>query len=170
MKLYIDKIQIQEIIRHCREEFPDEACGILAGKAGRVNKIYRAANARKSSFKYKISAPEQLRIIRDIRSQDMDIVAVYHSHPNAPAYPSDRDLKYAFYLCSYLIISIIDGLAPLEKIGGGIKPLPVWAVSAIKGRSLNGIRRCNSLTGLTDIRSFRIEREFIKEEAIEILS
>ena len=46
--IYIAKSLFEQMIEHSKREFPNEACGILAGKEGRIIKIYRMANTDRS--------------------------------------------------------------------------------------------------------------------------
>lgn len=85
-----------------------EACGILAGKEDKVFVIYRMENTEKSSISFFMEPREQLRVMKDIRAKDLEMLAIYHSHPKAPAYPSARDVELAFYPdASYIIISLL---------------------------------------------------------------
>lgn len=107
--IYLSKSFLGEIIKHCKEEFPNEACGILAGKNGKVEKIYRMTNVEKSPFAYLMDPKEQLKVMKEIRSLGLEMVGVYHSHVSSPPYPSLRDIEMAFYPeISWVIISLKD--------------------------------------------------------------
>lgn len=111
--LILEKLLWEQIIRHCRNEFPNEACGILAGKEGNVQKIYEMVNMDKSPASYFMDAQEQFRVIKDIRKRGLEMVGIYHSHVASPAYPSIRDVELAFYPeVSYVIVSLKDKDSP----------------------------------------------------------
>jgi proteasome lid subunit RPN8/RPN11 len=98
-----------EMIAHAQEEAPTEACGILAGKGGRVLKLYRARNADHSPVSYRLYPEEQYRIFQDIEARAWELLGIYHSHPSTPAIPSDVDEKEARYPeASYVLISLKD--------------------------------------------------------------
>ena len=103
---------LREIISHAREKAPEEVCGWLAGKDGRVLKIYPVPNVagnRRSHFRMDPEA--QFAAMREIRERRLDLTGTYHSHPASPPYPSSKDLELALYpRCVHLIVS----LAPLE--------------------------------------------------------
>lgn len=107
------KIFLDQIINHCKEEYPQEACGILAGSDGGVSKVYKMTNTDKSSITFFMDAREQFAAVRDMRTRGLEIAAIYHSHPHSSAYPSPRDVKLAFYPeAVYIIISLADLYAP----------------------------------------------------------
>jgi proteasome lid subunit RPN8/RPN11 len=101
------------MIRHARREYPNEACGLLAGRDGRVEKVYRMTNADHSPVTYRLDPEEQFRVLMEIEEKGWELLAIYHSHSHSPAYPSATDLELAFYPDSlYLIISLADRARP----------------------------------------------------------
>ena len=116
MKLSLKKIQITEIIEHAKRDFPNEACGILAGKGRKVSKVYRMANTERGGMRYSMALKEQFDAARDMRSQNLEMVGIYHSHPNVRPYPSFRDIKLAMHPeCSYMIVSLINGMPEVRS-------------------------------------------------------
>lgn len=116
MKLSLKKIHIVEIVEHARHEFPNEACGFLAGKDRKVSKVYRMMNTEKGGMRYSISLKEQFDAARDMRSQDLEMVGIYHSHPNVRPSPSFRDIQLALHPeCSYIIVSLINGIPEVRS-------------------------------------------------------
>jgi proteasome lid subunit RPN8/RPN11 len=107
----------EQIVKQCKQEYPNEACGILAGKNGRVNgqhsrtveKIYEMINLEKSPSFFSMSPEEQFKVNKDIRNLGFEMIGVYHSHFKRQAYPSSEDVQLAFYPeVSYLILSLQD--------------------------------------------------------------
>lgn len=95
------------MINSCIEVNPEEACGILAGKDGTVRKVYRMTNSEGSQITYRIDPGEQFRTMKEMRQEGLDMVAIYHSHPASPAYPSATDVKFAVYEDpAYVIVSL----------------------------------------------------------------
>lgn len=102
-----------KIIKQCVKEFPNEACGILAGRNGKVEKVYEMTNADKSAATFFMDAKEQLKVMREIRNSGLEMAGIYHSHAASGAYPSNHDVEMAFYPeASYVIISLIDKNKP----------------------------------------------------------
>ncbi len=111
--LKIPENLLKSIIDHARQEYPLEGCGILAGKGGKVTKFYPMANMKKSSSCYLMEPEEQLRVFQEIEKGGLELSAIYHSHPHTAAFPSQRDVDYAFYPDSLiLIISLMENKVP----------------------------------------------------------
>lgn len=111
--LSITKVQADKLIEHSLKGYPNEVCGILAGKDGRVEKVYQMSNADESSKTFLMDPEEQFRVMKDMRSRSFDMVGIYHSHPETEAYPSVHDVRFAFYPeTSYLIVSLKDEDCP----------------------------------------------------------
>jgi len=107
--LYIDIDLKKELIEHSKDEFPNEACGILAGRNCGVKKIYKMKNSDKSATSFFMDPQEQLKAMKEIRASGLDFIAIYHSHPETEAYPSAHDVELAYYPdVSYIIISLKD--------------------------------------------------------------
>ncbi len=109
--LYLPTHHRATIIAHARQEAPAEACGILAGIEGWVRRVYRLPNtAPDPRTRYLADPQEQLRAFRDMERRGWEMLAVYHSHPNSPAYPSPTDLSLAYYpQARYVIVSLATG-------------------------------------------------------------
>ena len=118
MKKNLPDLEISEnlmnrVIDHCRQEYPLESCGILAGKNGKITKFYPTENMEKSPSSYLMAPEEQLRVFQEIEEEGLELSAIYHSHPHSPAFPSQRDVDSAFYPDSViLIISLMEDKVP----------------------------------------------------------
>ena len=108
-KLFIPSDIFDEMVAHCKAGYPNEACGILAGKNHEISKIYRMVNSKSSTDLYAMDSKEQFAVMRDIREQGLSMVSIFHSHPDAKAYPSQTDVKLAFYDDAvYIIVSLTE--------------------------------------------------------------
>ncbi|MBI5827862.1 MAG: M67 family metallopeptidase [Deltaproteobacteria bacterium] len=104
----------EEIINHARESYPEECCGVLIGatyKDKRVFEVQRAknTNTERARDRYIID-PRELNFIDKVaRTQGLDVIGFYHSHPDHPDKPSqtDRELGQPGY--SYIIASVKKG-------------------------------------------------------------
>ena len=107
--LYLSKEKAKQLVEHSERESPNEACGILAGNDGKVEKVYQMTNTDKSPKTFIMDPKEQLNVMKEIRDVGMKMVGIYHSHIETEAYPSAHDVELAFYPeASYIIISIKD--------------------------------------------------------------
>ncbi len=111
--LYLKKELFKKMLKHSLQEFPNEACGILAGSQERAKKVYEMTNVEKSPEIFFMDASEQLKVMKEIRSRGEEMVGIYHSHVVSLAYPSSHDVELALYPeASYVIISIKDKKNP----------------------------------------------------------
>lgn len=102
--------QIQEaIVEQAEREKPLECCGLLAGSGNLVTHHYQIRNADQSPTTYLMEPREQFWAMTNIRQNQLDLLAIYHSHTHTPAYPSPTDIRLAFYPDSfYLIVTLMD--------------------------------------------------------------
>lgn len=106
-KIRIDRKIIEAIIDHAEREMPFEACGYLAAKNGLITKHYELKNMDKANDHFTMDAKEQFAAVKDMRVNDLTLSAVYHSHPETPARPSQEDIRLAFDPeISYVIVSL----------------------------------------------------------------
>ena len=95
MNLEIPNITFKQVVTQAKAEAPIEACGILAGSGGRVEKPYKMTNADRRSDHFMMEPKEQFEVIKDIREGGLKMLAIYHSHPETPARPSAEDIRLA---------------------------------------------------------------------------
>jgi proteasome lid subunit RPN8/RPN11 len=113
--LELPRTLADEVVAHARAGLPDEACGILSGTGSRVTRFFPAVNGDPSPFRYSIESRDLLRIVTEIEDADEDILAIYHSHTQSPAFPSRTDLDLAFWPdAAYLIVSLATDPADLK--------------------------------------------------------
>lgn len=99
---------LEQIVAHCRAAYPYEACGIVAGKRGKAERVHCMTNVDPNpERRYLIDAREQVAVFGDMRAAGHELVAIFHSHPTTPAYPSETDIDLAFYPDAvYIIVSM----------------------------------------------------------------
>ena len=105
----IQKEVLGKIIKQAHVEAPLECCGYLAGSKGVVTKAYPVENLDKSAVHYSFRPEDQFRVVKEIRQEQLTVLAIYHSHPESPARPSAEDIKLAWdpSVC-HVIISLQD--------------------------------------------------------------
>jgi len=86
---------IEEIIAHAREEAPNECCGLLAGRDGRSERVFRMANAARSPLRFEVAPLEVMRTLEAIDEAGLEVSALYHSHTRTAPYPSQTDVTFA---------------------------------------------------------------------------
>lgn len=99
---------------HAVETYPHECCGVVVGHAreGRVGvEAVRTGNLNvaRAHDRFTVDPQDFLRIDTDARKRGLDIIAIYHSHPDHPARPSETDRAQAWEGYSYIIVAVNKG-------------------------------------------------------------
>jgi proteasome lid subunit RPN8/RPN11 len=106
---------VRRIRRHGEESFPYECCGVLIGRPGPesriVESIIAVENERGDSRhnRFLITPDTLLKAEKEARARGLDVLGFYHSHPGAPARPSEYDREHAWPAYSYVIVSVYEG-------------------------------------------------------------
>jgi proteasome lid subunit RPN8/RPN11 len=112
----IPKTIHDDMITHAQEGFPLEVCGLLGGVGDTVSANYRMTNTDASNEHFMMDPREQFAVVKELRAKGLSMLAIYHSHPETPARPSEEDIKLALTPdVSYLIISLADAANPDVK-------------------------------------------------------
>lgn len=95
------------MLAHARRKPNVECCGLLAGRGGVIARIFPAANvAANPATSYEIAPKEIFERMRAMRAEGIEMLGIYHSHPNGKNEPSRRDIDQAYYSeAAYFIIS-----------------------------------------------------------------
>jgi proteasome lid subunit RPN8/RPN11 len=105
----------REMVSHARETYPDECCGAMIGRmddgAKQVVEAMRLANSFEGARarRYELRPEDLLAADRAARERHMDLIGIYHSHPDCDAYFSDTDLKNSCPWYSFVVLSIRRG-------------------------------------------------------------
>jgi len=117
MSLTISSALLEKIREQGRAAYPHECCGLLLGRSNHSSKTATAlkpvANQRQDTpqNRYLIAPEDWLETERETRKTGLDIIGVYHSHPDHPSRPSEFDREHAFPFYSYIIVSVTSGEA-----------------------------------------------------------
>jgi proteasome lid subunit RPN8/RPN11 len=109
----IQKQKYDRLLSYAISKHPEEACGLILGRTNsnekHITEILFIENIDHSSEHFTISPREQLTAIKYARSQNVEILGNWHSHPFTPSRMSDEDLRLAVDKnASYLILSLAD--------------------------------------------------------------
>jgi proteasome lid subunit RPN8/RPN11 len=115
MTVRISGVLVEEIRRAGELAYPAECCGVLGGRVNELKQVLQLApvvNRRTDDpHRYLISPDDLLRITRELRRSDLDVLGYYHSHPDHPAEPSAFDSEHAWPWYSYVIVRVDRGRA-----------------------------------------------------------
>ena len=115
MPLQLTTKQNTDIRAHGAEDYPNECCGFLVGRAGgetvTITRTVRAANLRDDSprNRFEIDPGDMVKADKAARADGLGVVGFYHSHPDAPARPSEFDREHAWTGYCYVIVSVAHG-------------------------------------------------------------
>lgn len=119
MGLRFRRVHFDQIHAHCREGYPHEVVGILAGErsSGEVHEVASLLNERADSAhnRYQVSALALQKAERVLEGKGHEILGYYHSHPDHPADYSAYDRDHAWPNMSYLIVSVRHGAVAETK-------------------------------------------------------
>ena len=113
--LKVDKELVRRIEAHGIETYPHECCGALlgldSGGARKVTDLVPLANRRDDSprNRFEVTPEDVLLAEKTARDKKVDVIGWYHSHPDAPARPSEYDRSHAWPWYSYIIVSVQKG-------------------------------------------------------------
>ena len=97
--------QWEALVEHAAEAAPNECCGYLRLRDGRVEEVSRARNLRESPYGYELDG-QSLLAVNELDDEGWEI-AIYHSHPRSAPEPSQTDINLASYPhWTYLIVSL----------------------------------------------------------------
>jgi [CysO sulfur-carrier protein]-S-L-cysteine hydrolase len=112
----LDETLFKEMVAHGLREFPNEACGLLAGRDGAPGRFYPMTNLDASPVSYRLDPKEQLRVFDEMDEEGVELLGIFHTHTHSEAYPSDTDTRLAFYPdAAYLVMSLSDREAPVLR-------------------------------------------------------
>ena len=114
----------------CEAGYPHEACGLLLGAAEGDRRtvtsvhIARNLNTERAHDRYDLDPADFVAGDAAARDQGMDVVGIFHSHPDHPSAPSATDLAHAQPGWSYVIV---------EVAGGKVASLRSWLLRDPEG-------------------------------------
>lgn len=103
------------MVSHARETYPNECCGAMLGTTGDDGKTVRIAMRLDNAFegaqaaRYELRPEDLLAADKAARERKMDLIGIYHSHPDCGAYFSETDLKNSCPWYSFVVLSIQKG-------------------------------------------------------------
>ncbi len=109
----ITDAQLKQIYAQAKETYPPECCGFLLGSfenGGQVRQVRPAINQNSErTDRFIISGEEFAEVQLAADETGLEIIGIYHSHPDWPAIPSQTDMDNAWEEVYYLIVSVHEG-------------------------------------------------------------
>ena len=99
------------------QAYPNECCGIMYGRdlrdgetvrrvVERLESVNNAFEEAERYHRFSISPQQLMKAEKDAAAEGRLVLGFYHSHPNAPARPSEYDRQHAWPFYSYVIVAI----------------------------------------------------------------
>jgi proteasome lid subunit RPN8/RPN11 len=103
------------MVAHARKTYPNECCGAMLGAVDGSGKVVKAAVPLENAFageqgeRYEIRPQDLVNAETEARLRGMDLVGIFHSHPDCDAYFSKTDLQNSCPWYSFVVLSIKKG-------------------------------------------------------------
>ncbi len=111
----IEREAWEVMLSHAGSHYPNECCGAMLGQVDGSRKTVRIAVPMENAWqgerhsRYELRPQDLLRADQEARSQGLDLVGIFHSHPDCDAYFSKTDLENSCPWYSFVILSIRGG-------------------------------------------------------------
>lgn len=93
-KIILKQSDKKILAQYSENQKPNEACAILFGKGDEVLDIFLTDNIEESPINFTISNEQLIEAYKIAEDQNVEIVGIFHSHPNSDAFPSNTDKKF----------------------------------------------------------------------------
>ena len=103
------------MVRHAKSTYPNECCGAMLGKLDGDTKLVTEAVTIENAFagaqaeRYEIRPEDLIAADREARARGLDLIGIFHSHPDCDAYFSETDLKNSCPWYSFVVLSVKNG-------------------------------------------------------------
>jgi proteasome lid subunit RPN8/RPN11 len=107
-----------EMLSHVLQARPREAVGLLAGgAAGAVARVLPLDNIATGEKMFLADPFSQYNALHRLREDELELLAIYHSHPGGGVEPSPHDLAHARrWACAHVVIAVDAGMEPKPKV------------------------------------------------------
>jgi proteasome lid subunit RPN8/RPN11 len=116
VELTLPDALVEQLVAHARAGYPEEVCGLVAGRGGAAVAVYPGRNISLSPrVAYEMDVETLARLI-EFEEAGLELLAIYHSHPHGPEGPSETDIEKATYPeAAYIIVSLADQKRPVMR-------------------------------------------------------
>lgn len=103
------------MVAHAESTYPNECCGVMLGridgdaKSVTIAQPLENVSAGSHAARYELRPEDLLHADREARRQNLDLIGIYHSHPDCDAYFSETDLKNSCPWYSFVVLSVQNG-------------------------------------------------------------
>jgi proteasome lid subunit RPN8/RPN11 len=112
--IHVEEAAWRDMVTHAEATYPNECCGVMLGSVDEVKIVQQAVvleNVAQGSqrARYELAPEDLIHANRSARENGLDLIGIYHSHPDADAYFSETDLKNSYPWYSFVVLSVRNG-------------------------------------------------------------
>ena len=93
-KIILKQSEKEILSQYSENQKPNESCAILFGKNNQVLDVFLTENIEESPINFTISNEQLIEGYKMAENKKMEIIGIFHSHPNSDAFPSNTDKKF----------------------------------------------------------------------------
>ena len=93
-KIILKQSDEKLLAQYSENQKPKESCALLFGKDNQVLDIFLTENIDESPINFTISNEQLIEGYNIAEKKKMDVIGIFHSHPNSDAFPSNTDKKF----------------------------------------------------------------------------
>ena len=111
----VDQTAWQTMVAHAEQKFPNECCGAMIGRIEDETKNVTEAVPLENAYagsqgaRYELRPEDLLEADRKARAAGLDLIGIFHSHPDCDAYFSKTDLENSCPWYSFVVLSVKGG-------------------------------------------------------------
>ena len=129
-EIVLTKSQVDTLAKHAKEWTPNESCAILFGNTSNeqilVREVFLTENIENSPINFTIANEELIKAYDEAEKRSLDVIGIFHSHPESVAYPSATDSKYMeINPVPWIIFSNLDNQFKAYIFDSGIVHVPL---------------------------------------------
>ena len=93
-RIILSQSDKKTLSEYSENQKPNESCALLFGKDNQVSDLFLTENIEKSPVNFTISNKQLIEGYKIAEEKKVDVIGIFHSHPNSDAYPSNTDKKF----------------------------------------------------------------------------
>jgi len=96
-EIFLPHALMAKMLFHLEGVLPEEGCGLLAGTLGKVERVFTVENILHSPVRFEMEPFAQVNAMIEMEHLGLELLAIFHSHPNGPNHPSETDTRLFYY-------------------------------------------------------------------------